>query len=100
MDTTQITEGTQHRDKQTTPNLKQNGSFGRGRPKLVRNRQSPGSPTGSTDSLDPLTVITDNMTDMDIDRVIEDARKTDNEVFIKDSNGKVTQYYKNTVHGG
>ena len=100
MDTTQITEGSQHRDNQTTPNPKQNGSFGRGRPKLVRNRRSPDSPTDSTDSLGPLTVITANMTDTDIDSVIEDARKADKEIFINDSNGKVTQYYKNTVHGG
>ena len=75
MDTTQLTEGTQHRDNQTTPNSKQNRSFGRGRMKLIRNRQCPGSPTGSTDSLGPLTVITDNTTDTDINRVIEETRR-------------------------
>ena len=100
MDTTQITEGTQSRSNPTTPTTKTSGSFGRGRPKLVRNRQSPGSLTGSTDSLGPLTIITENMTDTDIDRIIEDAKQNDTELFIKDLNGKVTHNYNNTVYGG
>ena len=53
MDTTQITEDTQSRSNPTTPLTKASGSFGRGRPKLARNRQSLGSLTGSTDSLGP-----------------------------------------------
>ena len=100
MDTTQVTEGTQHRDNQITTNPKQKGSFARGRPKLVRKRQSFGSLTGSTDTLGPLTVITDNMTDTDIDRVIEDARNADKEFSIKDTNGKVNQYYKKSFTEG
>ena len=62
--------------------------------------QSPGSLTGSTDGLGPLTIITENMTDTDIDRIIEDAKQNDTELFIKDLNGKVTHNYNNTVHGG
>ena len=100
MDTIQITEGTQSRSNPTTPTTKTSGSFGRGRPKLVRNRQSPCSLTGSTDSLGPLTIITENMTDTDIDRIIEDAKQNDTELFIKDLNGKVTYNYNNTVYGG
>ena len=100
MDTTQITEGTQSRSNPTTPTTKTSGSFGRGRPKLVRSRQSPGSLTVSTESLGPLTIITENMTDTDIDRIIEDAKQNDTELFIKDLNGKITHNYNNTVHGG
>ena len=94
MDTTQITEGAQLRDIKTTPNARKSGSFGRGYPKPTQNKQKAGSPTGSTDSLGPLTAITDNMTDTDLDRVNKDARETDKELYIKDTNGKGTQYYQ------
>ena len=54
-------------------------TFGRGRPKLIRDRASPntantpmpGSSTG------PLTITTSNMTDTEIDRAIEDANSAD-----------------------
>ena len=52
------------------------------------------------DSLGPLTIITENMTDTDIDRIIEDAKQNDTELLIKDLNGKVTHNYNNTVHEG
>ena len=42
MDTTQITEGTQFRDSQTTPNARKIGSSGRGYPKPTRNKQKHG----------------------------------------------------------
>ena len=47
-----------------------------------------------------LTAITNNMTDTDIDRVIEDAREADKELYIKDTNGTVFQCFKNTTYGG
>ena len=40
------------------------------------------------------------MTDTDIDRIIEDAKQNDTELFIKDLNGEVTHNYNNTAYGG
>ena len=40
------------------------------------------------------------MIDTDIDRVIKDAREAYKEHYIKDTNGKVTQYYENITSGG
>ena len=72
------------------------GTFGRGRPKLIRDRSSPGSPLdtpGKTPALDdnmgPLTKTTDHMTDTEIHQVIQDAKTADQELFIRDENGKV-----------
>ena len=67
------------------------GSIGRGRPKLTRDRTSSNSPQTSPDnnptqgsSMGPLTITTTNMTDTEVDRAIEDQ-----EVFIRDENGRV-----------
>ena len=72
------------------------GSIGRGRPKLIRDRTSPNSPQTSADneptqgnSMGPLTIVTTIMTDTEVDRAIEDAKSADQEVFIRDENGKV-----------
>ena len=72
------------------------GSIGRGRPKLIRDRTSPNSPQTSPDneltqgnSMGPLTIVTTNMTDTEVDLAIEDAKSADQEVFIRDKNGKV-----------
>ena len=66
-------------------------TFGRGRPKLIRDRASPNRantpmPRSSTG---PLTITTSNMTDTDLDRAIEDANNAEQEIFIRDENGKV-----------
>ena len=37
----------------------------------------------------PLTTVTTNMTDTEVDRAIEDAKSADQEVFNRDENGKV-----------
>ena len=37
----------------------------------------------------PLTITATNTTDTEIDRAIEDAKNADQEVFIRDENGKV-----------
>ena len=73
------------------------GSIGRGRPKLIRDRTSPNSPQTSPgnkptqrNSMGPLTILTTNMTDTEVDRAIEDAKSADQEVFIRDENGKVS----------
>ena len=72
------------------------GSLGRGRPKLIRDRNSSNSPQTSPDnnhtqgnSTGPLTITTTNMTDTEVDRAIEDAKIAEQEVFIRDDNGKV-----------
>ena len=66
-------------------------TFGRGRPKLIRDRASPNTANtpmpGSSTGL--LTIISSNMTDTEIDRVIEDANSAEQEIFIRDENGKV-----------
>ena len=72
------------------------GSLSRGRLKLIRDRNSSNSPQTSPDnnptqgsSTGPLTITTTNITDTEVDRVIEDAKIADQEVFIRDDNGKV-----------
>ena len=64
------------------------GSIGRGKPKLIRDRTSTSSPQTSPDMC-PLTIITTNMTDTEVDRAIEDAKSAEQEIFIRDENGKV-----------
>ena len=63
------------------------GSFGRGRPKLVRDRSSPQTTTQHTPGA--LTIVATNMTDTEVDRAIEDAKQADQELLIRDENGKV-----------
>ena len=79
---------------------KQSGAFRRGRPKLIRNRQSSGSsgdssiqPNKSKDGMGLLTITAKNMTDTEIDRIIEDAKKANKYLHIKDINGKVAQTF-------
>ena len=90
--------------EQTTPPPKY-ATIGRGRPKLIRDRQNSGSPGETLTSPDqqsgigPLTVVTENMTDAEIDRVIEDARKANTELHLKD-NGKVIQNNYQSPKGG
>ena len=64
------------------------GTLGRGRPKLVRDRISPNSPQAAT-APGPLTIVTANMTDTEVDRAINDAKHADQELSIRDENGKV-----------
>ena len=69
------------------------GTYGRGRPvKSVRDRKSSSphqSPPGGMSSTGPLTITAANMTDTEINRAIEDARQANDELFIRDDNGKV-----------
>ena len=66
-------------------------TLGRGRPKWIRDRASPN--TANThmpgNNIGPLTITTSNMTDTEIDRAIEDANSAEQEIFIRDENGKV-----------
>ena len=63
-------------------------TIGRGRPKLVRDRTTPNSPQATT-TMGPLTIVTANMTDTEIDRAITDTKNADQELFLRDENGKV-----------
>ena len=93
MDTTTTTGKTP-----TTPDQsqKKTGAFKRGWPKLDRDRQSSGSPlrpNQSHDGMGRLTITAENMTDTELDRIIEDAKKANKELHIKDTTGKVTQNF-------
>ena len=60
--------------------------------KLIRDRQNSSPHQSSpeeTRNTGPLTITAANMTDTEIDRAIEDARQANDELFIKDNNGKV-----------
>ena len=68
--------------------------------KLIRNRRWSGSPRGSEkqhgqsqEGVGPLTNTVRNIIDTEIDRIIEDAKKANKELHIKDTNGKVTQNF-------
>ena len=47
-----------------------------------------------------LTTIAGNMTDAEVERVIEDARRANTEVQISGNNGMVSQNNYNTPNGG
>ena len=74
-------------EPQTNTTLK-TGTLGRGRPKLVRDRTSPNYPQAAT-TPGPLTIVTANMTDTEVDRAITDAKHADQELLIRDESGKV-----------
>ena len=84
-------------NNQTTPGQTDNatvikGTFDRGKPMQKRERSgssSPHSTPGDTNkSIGPLTITT-NMTDTEINRAINDAKQANEELFIRDENGKV-----------
>ena len=57
------------------------GPFGRGRPKLVRDRKSTSSPQKTAHHTPgALTNVATNMTDTEVDRAIEDAKQADQEL--------------------
>ena len=81
---------------QTTPYQTDNttvkkGTFGRGKPVQKRERSDSSSPHstlgGTNKSTDPLTITT-NMTDTEINRAISDAKQANEELFIRNENGK------------
>ena len=94
--------------KQTTPGQTDNatvikGTFGRGKPVQKRERSdsnSPHSTTGDTNkSTGPLTITT-NMTDTEINRAINDAKHANEELFIRDENGKCLTIIKHSPARG
>ena len=76
-----------------TPELPDNttfikSTFGRGRPKLVRDITNSNSPQATTAPVS-LTITATNMTDTEVDRAIDDAKCADQGLLIRDENGKV-----------
>ena len=63
-------------------------TFGRGMPKLVRDRTNSNSPQASTAPV-PLTIIATNMTDTEVDCAIGEAECAEQELLFRDENGKV-----------
>ena len=85
-------------NNQTTPGQTDNatvikGTFGRGKPMQKRERSGSSSPHSTPEdtnkSIGPLTITTTNMTDTEINRAINDAKQANEELFIRDKNGKV-----------
>ena len=68
-------------------------TFDRGKPlKVIRDRQNSRphqSSPGGTRNTGPLTFTAANMTDTETDHAIDDARQDNDELFIRDDNGKV-----------
>ena len=81
------TESPKTPEPQTNTTLK-TGTLGRGRSKLVRDRTRPNSPQATT-TPGPLTIVTANMTDTEVDRAITDTKHADQEPLIRDENCKV-----------
>ena len=81
------TESPKTPEPQANTTLK-TGTVGRGRSKLVRDRTSSNSQQATT-APGPLTIVTANMTDTEVDRAINDAKHADQELLIRDENGKV-----------
>ena len=80
---------------ETNANFKKS-TFGRGRPKLIMERTSPGSPQSGPDKIPaldgntgPLTMSMDHMTETEIHQAIQDTKCADQEFLIRDGNGKV-----------
>ena len=76
-----------------TPELPDNttlkkSTFGRGRPKLVRDRTNSSSPQATT-ALGPLTITATNVTDTEVDCAVDDAKCADQKLLIREENGKV-----------
>ena len=88
----------QRRPDQTDNATVIKGTFGRGKPKLIRERSGSSSPRNipekTDNSIGPLTITTTNMTDTEIHRAISDAKHAIEEFSVRDENGKV--FNKNT----
>ena len=82
----------------TSPELsgtKKPGTFGRGRPKLIQNREESTSPekrpgNGKSKQLGPLTINADQISASDIEQTNSDTQQSGQDLHIKDTNGEVT----------
>ena len=79
----------------TTNTTLKRSTFGRGKPKTTGDHTSPGSPletpgkVPALDNMGPLTINTGHMTEEEIHQAIQEARTAEQELFIRDENGKV-----------
>ena len=71
-------------------------TFGRGKPKTTEDRPCPGSPLETPwkipaldDNLGPLTINTGHLTETEIRQAIQDVKRAEQELFIRDDFGKV-----------
>ena len=71
-------------------------TFGRGKPKISGDRPSQGSPSETPgkipaldDNMGPLTINTGHMTETENRQAIQDAKTAEQELFIRDENGRV-----------
>ena len=86
---------THYKTIQWAPATQKSGTFGRGRPKLIGNREESTSPekrpgTGKSKQLGPLTINADPMSDSDFEQIISDTKQSGRDLHIKDTNGKIT----------
>ena len=88
------TETPKTQEPTTNATLKRS-TFGRGKPKTTGDHTSPGFPletpgkVPALDNMGPLTINTGHMTEEEIHQAIQDARTAEQELFIRDENGKV-----------
>ena len=73
---------------------RKHGTIGRGKPKLIRNREQPASPgkqpgTNKNKTMGPLTINAEQMSESDIEQIINDTQQSGQELHIKDTIGKV-----------
>ena len=69
------------------PGTKKSGTFVRGRPKFIRNREESTSPekrpgNGQSKQLGPLTINADQMSDSDIEQIISDTQQSGQDLHI------------------
>ena len=76
------------------PTTKRTSTIGRGRPRITRESTSPDNTPGQQNNTGTgtLTIITDKMSEFDIDQTIKDSTQSGQEIQIRDNSGKVTFY--------
>ena len=67
---------------------------------LARSLTHTTQPDQIQDSMGPLIILAENLTDTEIDRTIDVAEKANKELHIKDMNGKETQISRQHRSGG
>ena len=74
-----------------TPNIPKSGTFGRGKPRFIRNRETSTSPEkqpgrNNNKPMGPLTINAEQMSESDIDQVINDTQQSGQDLHMKDIN--------------
>ena len=76
------------------PTTKWTSTIGRGRPRTTRESTSPDNTPGQQNNTGTgmLTIISNQMSEFDIDQTIKDSTQSGQEIQIRDDSGKVTFY--------